>query len=97
MSKFFLLLVAGLVTQAGAVEPSQSAPLCSPEHRAWLASRMPWWVRWYDDECENLLRLQASDDPLGVYRWEYAMQNALLVAEASGLRLDGNYWIAAER
>jgi hypothetical protein len=52
-------LVAGLVTQAGAVEPSQSAPLCSPEHRAWFASvdsRLT--VQWYDDECANIRREQ---------------------------------------
>jgi len=56
MSKFFLLLFVGLVTQVGAVEPSQSAPLCSPEHRAWFETTHG-NSRMYNAICENIRRL----------------------------------------
>jgi len=70
MSKFFLLLVAGLVTQAGAVEPSQSAPLCSPEHRAWFASVESPLVQWYDNECENLQMGQEMGQARAAQKYE---------------------------
>jgi len=63
MSKFFLLLVAGLFTQAGAVDPSQNAPLCTPEHRAWFLRHVcPFTRPWYDHECANIRRVREQID-----------------------------------
>jgi hypothetical protein len=70
MSNFFLLLVAGLVTQAGAVDTTHQAPLCSPEHRAWFASvdsRLT--VQWYDNECANIREVSTHEAPHFCWRW----------------------------